>query len=102
LCPGRKTSRNWSKPIKWCAFLFNMKIVYTARWRLFATPDTPCFEGAMIKLRFPSGFLNLSTTYFEIYFSFSMYFHLTNKHSFVLFFRNFYRKTISVRQAALL
>ena len=41
LCPGRKTSRNWSKPIKWCAFLFNMKIVYTARWRLFATPDTP-------------------------------------------------------------
>ena len=43
LCPGRKTSRNWSKPIKWCAFLFNMKIVYTARWRLFATPDTPCF-----------------------------------------------------------
>ena len=67
LCPGRKTSRNWSKPIKWCAFLFNMKIVYTARWRLFATPDTPCFEGAMIKLRFPSGFLNLSTTYFEIH-----------------------------------
>ena len=41
LCPGRKTSRKWSKPIKWCAFLFNMKIVYTARWRLFATPDTP-------------------------------------------------------------
>ena len=41
LCPGYKTSRNWSKPIKWCAFLFNVKIVYTARWRLFATPDTP-------------------------------------------------------------
>ena len=33
---------NWYKPIKWCAFLFNMKIVYTTRWRLFATPDTPC------------------------------------------------------------
>ena len=44
LCPGRKTSRKWSKPIKWCAFLFNMKIVYTARWRLFATPDTPCIN----------------------------------------------------------
>ena len=41
--PGHKTSRNRSKPIKWCAFLFNMKIVYIARWRLFATPDTPCF-----------------------------------------------------------
>ena len=39
--PGHKTSRNWSKPRKWCAFLFNLKIVYTARWRLFATPDTP-------------------------------------------------------------
>ena len=36
-----KTSRNWSKPRKWSAFLFNVKIVYTARWRLFATPDTP-------------------------------------------------------------
>ena len=43
LCSGHKKSRNWSKPIKWCAFLFNVKIVYTARWRLFATPDTPCF-----------------------------------------------------------
>ena len=37
--PGHKTSRNWSKPRKLCAFLFNLKIVYTARWRLFATPD---------------------------------------------------------------
>ena len=37
--PGHKTSRNWSKPRKWCAFLFNVKNVYTARWRLFATPD---------------------------------------------------------------
>ena len=49
LCPGHKTSRNWSKPIKWCAFLFNMKIVYTARWRLFATPDTP-WEYLLISL----------------------------------------------------
>ena len=30
-CPGHKTSRNWSKPIKWCAFLFIVKIVYTAK-----------------------------------------------------------------------
>ena len=37
--PGHQTSRNCYKPIKWCAFLFNAKIVYTARWRLFATPD---------------------------------------------------------------
>ena len=49
LCPGRKTSRNWSKPIKWCAFLFNMKIVYTARWRLFATPDTPCLNLSTVR-----------------------------------------------------
>ena len=42
LWPSHKTSRNRSKPIKWCAFLFNVKIVYTARWRIFATPDTPC------------------------------------------------------------
>ena len=41
LCPGHKTSLDWSKPIRWRAFLFNVKIVYTARWRLFATPDTP-------------------------------------------------------------
>ena len=33
------TSRNWSKPKKWCFFLFNMKIVYTASWSLFVTPD---------------------------------------------------------------
>ena len=26
--PCHKISRNWSKPTKWCAFLFNMKIVY--------------------------------------------------------------------------
>ena len=31
--PGHKTSRNRSKPIKWCAFLFTIEIVYTARWR---------------------------------------------------------------------
>ena len=49
LCPGYKTSKNWSKPIKWCSFLFNMKIVYTARWRLFATPDTP-WEYLLISL----------------------------------------------------
>ena len=42
LCSGHKTSRNRSKPIKWCAFLFNVKFVYPARWRLFTTPDTPC------------------------------------------------------------
>ena len=35
-----KTSRNWSKPRKWCA-LFYLKTIYTARWRVFATPDTP-------------------------------------------------------------
>jgi hypothetical protein len=34
-----KTSRNWCKPRKWCAFLFNVKIGYTAKWHLFATPD---------------------------------------------------------------
>ena len=34
-----KLSRNWSKARKWSAFLFNVKIAYTARWRLFATPD---------------------------------------------------------------
>ena len=39
--PGHKTSRNRSKPIKSCAFLFNMKFVYSARRRLFTTPDTP-------------------------------------------------------------
>ena len=37
--PGHKTSRNWSKPRKWCAFLLNLKIGYIARWHLFATPD---------------------------------------------------------------
>ena len=36
---GHKTYRNWSKPRKLCAFLFNLKTDYTARWRLFATPD---------------------------------------------------------------
>ena len=29
LCPGHKKPRNMSKPLKWCAFLFNVKIVYT-------------------------------------------------------------------------
>ena len=24
-CPGHKTSRNWSRSIKWCAFLFYIK-----------------------------------------------------------------------------
>ena len=28
-----------SKPRKWCAFLFNVKIGYTARWHPFARPD---------------------------------------------------------------
>ena len=28
-----------SKPRKWFAFLFIVKIGYTARWHLFATPD---------------------------------------------------------------
>ena len=41
LCPGHKTSRNWSKPMKYHAFLFNLKLVFTTRWLLFATPDTP-------------------------------------------------------------
>ena len=43
LWSGHKTSRNRSKPIKSCAFLFNVKFVYPARWRLFTTPDTPWF-----------------------------------------------------------
>ena len=34
---GHKTSRNWSKPRKWCTFLFNLKTDYTARCRLFVT-----------------------------------------------------------------
>ena len=41
LWSSHKTSRNRCKPIKWCAFLFNVKFVYPARWRLFTTPDTP-------------------------------------------------------------
>ena len=31
--PSHKTSRNWSKPRKWCAFLFNLKTIYAARWQ---------------------------------------------------------------------
>ena len=38
-CTWKLSTRNWSKPKKWCAFLFNVKIVYTTRWRLSATPD---------------------------------------------------------------
>ena len=47
LCPGHKTSRNRSKPIKWCAFLFNVKIVYTYLPHLIhlARDQVPfCFE----------------------------------------------------------
>jgi hypothetical protein len=55
-----KTPRNWSKPTKWCAFLFNVKIVYTAKWRLFATPDTPWSSKQLENL-----FRELPNDYFE-------------------------------------